>query len=209
MNYRIICSGLGFVAGGLLGFFLGSHVCAKEYKKTIDQLEYENDILRKKVRDKKTDDSEAEESDTHVKLEAVEDEEEDDTNGVTYTNFVALSKKYGSESFNEHFESRVGPDENSIDPTDIKIITEKQYHDEFDYRDHDTLTFYQPSQVLADSQNAVVADEENVIGTDALDKLCDTKNDYMYVLNEAYDTLYEIAVEHDAVYRRDVMNAYQ
>jgi hypothetical protein len=69
------------------------------------------------------------------------------------------------------------------------------------------LTYYQQDNVLCDAVNDVLFHEETYIGSDIMDIIGDTEEDYLYCENVNDDKIYEITVEHNLSYFRDVMGS--
>ena len=72
-------------------------------------------------------------------------------------------------------------------------------------RDNESLTYYQVDGILVDSVNERIPNEERIIGVEAMDKVGDCSEDYLYVSNDVEDKMYEIIVEHNQSFYRDVM----
>lgn len=148
--------------------------------------------------------------------------------------YAKMSKEYRSESFDEHFEDRVGPSDEDDDDDDeesentendnkkIRIISAKRFKEDLEYRDNETLTYYQMDDVLVDSANHKIEHEEAVIGKECLGLISsmekpegteDLDNDidiesFVYVDNEIDDCLYEIIVNHNQNFYKDVAGSY-
>lgn len=162
-------------------------------------------------------------------------------------NYAKLSKEYRSDSFDEHFASRVGPTDDEDDEDDededeedekdeeeynsesseignktIRIISSEDFQNDLEYRDNETLTYYQLDDVLVDSGNRKIVDEESVIGkecvglissmpqpegTENLDDDVDIES-FVYVDNEIEDKIYEIIVNHNQNFYRDFAGGY-
>lgn len=188
-----------------------------------------------------------------------EDEDEDWSEGKEFTNtmyeetrdnritcptvkvnYAKLSKEYRSDSFDEHFEDRVGPtdedddedeedddlvhdeDDDGDDKKVIRIISAKQFNENLEYRDNETLTYYQMDDVLVDSANHRIQNEEATIGkecmgliasmerpegTEDIDDETDVES-FVYVNNEIDDVLYEVIVNHNQNFYRDMAGSY-
>lgn len=154
-------------------------------------------------------------------------------------NYAKLSKEYKSDSFDEHFEDRVGPSDEDDDEDDdlvrdedadseddknkkIRIISPERFNADIEYRDNETLTYYQMDDVLVDSANHKIEHEEEVIGkecmgliasmerpagTEDLDDDIDIET-FVYVDNEIDDCMYEIIVNHNQNFYKDVAGSY-
>lgn len=98
------------------------------------------------------------------------------------------------------------PADTEDERADIHIISEQQFKDDLNYRDNETLTWYKEDGVLADSADMPIHSEEDVIGVEALDKLENMGDDeFLYVSNDIEDKMYEIIVEGNMSYYRDII----
>lgn len=154
-------------------------------------------------------------------------------------NYAKLSKEYKSDSFDEHFEDRVGPSDEDDDEDDdlvrdedadskddknkkIRIISPERFNADIEYRDNETLTYYQMDDVLVDSANHKIEHEEEIIGkecmgliasmerpegTEDIDDETDVES-FVYVDNEIDDVLYEVIVNHNQNFYKDIAGSY-
>ena len=154
-------------------------------------------------------------------------------------NYAKLSKEYKSDSFDEHFEDRVGPSDEDDDEDDdlvrdedddseedknkkIRIISPERFNADIEYRDNETLTYYQMDDVLVDSANHRIQNEEATIGkecmgliasmerpegTEDIDDETDVES-FVYVDNEFDDVLYEVIVNHNQNFYKDIAGSY-
>ena len=85
------------------------------------------------------------------------------------------------------------------------VISPNTFREDLDYRDNETIVYYQEDGVLVDSANEVIKNQEDIIGDKLMGMIDDTEEDFLYVDNEFEDKLYEIVVEHNESFYRDVM----
>ena len=190
---HIIYGAIGFVLGGVLGGAVVGRIVTKDMKKRLDELEERNRLLIDEVAQMR-DDKRAEKE---KKIEKLEKETKLD-------NYNSLRKRYISNSDSEENDEEddlIDDDETSK----IKMISEQQFNEEINYRDHEELTYYQLDGTLVDSANDIVMKEETVVGSEIMDIIDETKNDNLYALNDDLDKLYDITIEHNASYMRDVL----
>lgn len=193
---HLIYGAIGFVLGGVLGGAVVGRMVTKDMKKRLDEYEERNKLLIDEVsqmRDEKR-------AEKEKKIEKIEKE-------IKLDNYNSLRKRYVSSSVSD--EENEDEDENDLvdedDASKIKMISEQQFNEEINYRDHEELTYYQLDGTLVDSANEIVMAEENVVGSEIMDIIDDTKNDNLYALNDDLDKLYDITIEHNASYMRDVL----
>ena len=182
---------LGFFVGGIIGGYLVGRMCGTEYKKRIDDLRDERDTLSKENETFREKDREQRENDIFEKEMQLD--------------LPSLSKEYGSDSFDKEFADRAHPNEDDYDPDDIYLIDQVEFEKNLKIRDNESLTYYQVDGILVDSVNEQIRNEERVIGVEAMDKVGDCSEDYLYVSNDVDDKMYEIIVEHNQSFYRDVM----
>ena len=212
MNHNFIYAAIGFILGSIAGgFFMGCY-CGKVYKKRIDSLEEEIDILKEdgkvkkemelEKREKKAEDHKLAKktvedivgyheyvSPEREKEEEDEDEEEDEGD-------VDLDEDV---EFNDPFSDE--EDEREM----IKLISKKAYNEDLQYRDSETLTYYVEDGILADAFDDPVQNAADIIGIEAIEKAETTEEDEIYVSNDIEDKVYEIIVEHNESYYKDLM----
>ena len=197
--------GLGAAVGG---YFVGIN-CSKRYKSRIEELENTNDQLAEKL----------EKTAERALSEPLRASEKDISNIRSMDednkpDYAKLSREYRNDDFDIHFSDRVGPSEDDgddedddLDEGDFKFITQEEFARNVDWQDNETLTYYLEDNVLADANDMPIHDEEKVIGMECLEKLenATEDDDYYYVENEAENKLYEIIVEHNQNFYRDVL----
>ena len=198
---HLIYGAIGFVLGGVLGGALVGRLVTNDMKKRLDELEERNRLLVDEVsamRDERREEKEK-------KIEKLEKETKLD-------NYNSLRKRYVTNASDEKDDDE-DEDDDLIDDKDdedddcdkIKMISEQQFNEEINYRDHEELTYYQIDGTLVDAANDIVTKEETVVGSEIMDIIDETKNDNLYALNDELDKLYDITIEHDASYMRDVL----
>lgn len=195
---HLIYGAIGFVLGGVLGGAVVGRMVTKDMKKRLDDLEECNKLLVNKVaamRDEKL-------AEKEKNIEKLEKETKLD-------NYNSLRKRYVSNTASDDEDGDEDEDDNDLvdedDANKIKMISEQQFNEEINYRDHEELTYYQLDGTLVDSANDIVMKEETVVGSEIMDIIDDTKNDNLYALNDDLDKLYDITIEHNASYMRDVL----
>ena len=208
MGDKIIFSLIGFFLGGMAGFFVGGAVCAKEYKKTIQQLQVENETLveeAKKKAEKALSDREKAVQKAEVKYhiediikkeqyaskesEKKEDEDSDDTED---------SAEFDSDEdveFDDPFdEKRKG----------FRILSEKEYEEDSRYvTETESFTYYQEDKILADAFDDTVSNGTNIVGAEAMLLAEKTDADFIYVSDDDEEKLYEIQINHEDSFYRD------
>lgn len=187
MNKVVVSAAIGVAIGGIVGYFVGGMTCAKHYKRTIEELQDENDELideMKKTREKAVSEPQKGITEAVSNVRSEKDQKQ-------YHN---LASKYGNP---EKDESRT--------EKDIRIISEQEFKENIEYMDNEQVTWYKEDGVLIDSADMPIHNEEETIGIEALDKLENYPLDVLYVSNDIEDKLYEIIVENDMSYYRDLM----
>lgn len=209
MNH-LIYGAIGFLLGGMLGGALVGRIVTKDLKGRIDELEDVNQKLRNEnveLRDGKSEQKEQ-------KLKAEEEKVDESYNKIRkmYSKAVDADDEENEENdliFNgtkvEKIE--VQEDDDLEEEKKIRLISEQMYNEELNYRDNEHLTYYQIDGTMVDDANDMLFDEASIVGNDCMDIINDTMNDTLYVLDEKEDKLYEISIEHDAVYTRDVIRS--
>lgn len=213
MNHNFIYAAIGFIIGSLAGgFFMGCY-CGKVYKKRIDALEEEIDILdinRKVKKEKELEDREKKAEEHKLAKKTAEDI-------VGYHEYVTPERE--DEEDEEDFDS--DEDLDFDDPFDghattgdleeederemIKLISKKAYNEDLQYRDNETLTYYVEDGILADAFDDPIQNAAEIIGIEAIEKAETTDEDEIYVSNDIEDKIYEIVVEHNESYYKDLM----
>lgn len=211
MNHNFIYAAIGFILGGIAGgFFMGCY-CGKVYKKRIDALEGEIDILKedgkaKKERDLTDREKKAEEHKLakktvedivgyHEYVSPEREEEEDEEEDVDLDEEVEFDDPFEDDDLEEE------QDEREM----IKLISKKAYNEDLQYRECETLTYYVEDGILADAFDDPIQNAAEIIGIEAIEKAETTDEDAIYVSNDIEDKIYEIIVEHNESYYKDLM----
>ena len=211
MNHNFIYAAIGFILGGLAGgFFMGCY-CGKVYKKRIDALEEEIDIL--KINGKVKKETELEKREKKAEEHKLAKKTAEDI--VGYHEYVSPEREEeGEEEENVDLDEEVEFDdpfedddleEEQDEREMIKLISKKAYNEDLQYRDSETLTYYVEDGILADAFDDPVQNAAEIIGIEAIEKAETTDEDEIYVSNDIEDKIYEIIVEHNESYYKDLM----
>lgn len=197
MSNNLIYSGIGALIGFLFGGWLVGSVCGKEYKKRIESLQ--NQLERARNEGKA-----AKEKDIRDREEALSDPDPLKTlkQQAIYNGYVDGEDE--DKEDDDDISKPIDLDDPFEDDT-IYLIDVKDFQDDLEYRDNETLTYYQTDGVLVDDHNDKVEDELHVVGKEFMDKARDTEEDYLYVSNDIEDKMYEIIVNHTDSFYRDIM----
>lgn len=206
---KVICGVFGFVIGAAAGIFTAGRVYKKKllqqelsFDIPLEDFEFADDCCEKK--------DEEEPPKPEVKPEAK-------PKATKAKSLEELSKEYGSDIFNREMERHAHPeddgeyenddetDEDSDEKDQIFIITDEEFRRDIQLRESETLTFYQGDAVLCDSTGDKITYGAKIIGSDTLEELATTEEDFVYVSNEYEDKMYEILVEHNRYFYRDVL----
>lgn len=210
MSNHIITAAIAFIVGGIFGGAIVGRIVTSEMKSRLDYLEEQN----KKLIDENVSMRDTKIKEKQAKVEKLEKETNLDEYESIRTRYVTSQKSENDETLDDSekddLEDDLSDDDLNYDFEDdrsekIKMISEKRYKDELNYRDNESLTYYQLDGTLVDSSGEIVMKEEEVIGSDIMDIIDETNNDYLYALDEDIDKLYEISIEHDSSYMRDVL----
>lgn len=230
MTEKVIIGIVSFIAGGFIGGIGASFLTTRELRRQVKELKLQNEDLieenkrkahrglveREKGLKNESEKTADKNASNFVNQAGFNDDISEDEK--TKINYSKLSKKYRSSSFDEHFETRVGPSDDLEDEEDdeddlanstehgIRLITGKEFSENANYRENETIYYYQEDDVLTDSKNNIIHDHEHTIGTECMGMICDTKEDTLYIDNEIDDILYEIIVNHNEGFYRDVMS---
>lgn len=222
---KIIFTLIGIIIGGVVsGVFVGTS-CAKTYKKRIDELTEENNQLYSELHQKKREDirerekkaREAEaEVDNSLEMQLVQAREE-----KRKTSEMVKEHGYSSEE-DEEDDYDIDEDVEFDDPFDegesvvvkkpvekktpaFSMMSQADYEQDFEYRDAENLVYYQEDHVLADEFDDRIGNAVDIVGEEALRQAQETDQDYLYVLDEVEDKMYEIEINHEDSYYRDIV----
>lgn len=225
MANKIIFALIGVIFGGIVGGIVVGTSCVKTYKKQIEELRAENDELRKKRRREKARElSEREEK-------ARKAETEVDASLLTQLAMAREETRKTAELVKEHGYSEEEDESYDLDedvefddpfndedgesvvvkkPREEKVpsfsmLSLEQYEEDFTFRDVEHLTYYQEDHVLADDFDDPVSNAVDIVGEEALKQAEETTEDFLYVLDEVEDTMYEIEINHEESYYRDAV----
>lgn len=209
MSDRIIFALIGAIIGGIAGGIFVGCTCCKEYKKKIMQLEEENSELR--IRRRKAKEVELKEKEEELDRAQKKAQEIIEEEGYSVMNISdAIFDSDDEVDFDDPFEEdsdgeKVVVKEEEEKKPSFSLMTQKEYEDDFQFRDSESLTFYQSDKVLADAFDDRVGNPARIIGEEALNEAESTEDDYVYVMDEVEDKMYEIEINHEESYYRDIL----
>lgn len=209
MSDHIIFGGIGAIIGFLLGGFVVGSICGKEYKKKIESLQYQLSELKDEKK-------QAKEQDIIDRELALEDQDPLKTLKETAisNNYISSDDLADEDDEDEEEEDSHETDfyedtnvdfDDPFDEDDIYLIEQRDFEEDIKTRDNETLTFYQEDGVLVDDHNDKVENELRVVGKEFMEKVKDTDEDFLYVSNDIEDKMYEIIVNHNESFYRDIM----
>lgn len=223
---KIIFTLIGIIFGGVVsGVFVGTS-CAKTYKKRIDELTEENNQLyselhtrkREEIHEREEKAREAEaEVDSSLLVQLAQAREE-----KRRTEEMVKAHGYSAEEDGEEDEYDIAEEVEFDDPFDegestvvkkaaeprkamFSMMSQEDYEQDFEYREAENLTYYQEDHVLADSFDDRVGNAVDIVGEEALKVAEETDQDFIYVLDEVEDKMYEIEINHEESYYRDAV----
>lgn len=223
MSDRIIFALIGAIVGGIAGCFIASRFFGKEYKKRIDELEAENKQLRAREKKKKAKDISDREEKARLSEAAVDNsinmqltmEREARKKAEDMAREHGYSKDDEDDDFDfdedVNFEDPLDDGEEIIvKPTEDKkpsftIMSQEDYENDFEYRESESLTYYREDHVLADAFDDRIGNPETLIGREAVIEAESTDGNYVYVLDEVEDKMYEIEINSNESYYRDIL----
>lgn len=161
MGEHFIYGAIGFILGGILGVFVAGRTRAREYKKRLDELTEENEVLRAELRGEaerslaeRQKAAEKTEHKVNKSLKAVKANEKADKR-----TFEALSAEYRNDAFDEHFADRIGPDDSDdIPDEDEDLDGDLDFDDPFegyepaDSDDKDSDDGYEKIKLISEEQ---------------------------------------------------------
>lgn len=209
MINNIVYAAIGFVAGAITGGAIVSHVVTKDCSKRIDSLEKQNRALVDdlvKIRDNELETREEE-------IEKIEKEEKRKYDEIV-KQYIPTEEDEEYENIDEfmaHMPSgntKVERVEITDRSEDIKRIDEARWTNELNFRENTTLTYFQEDGTLTDDNKNIIHNPSQVVGIEIMDIIDETENDYLYALDDELNKIYEITVEHDLSYTRDILGAY-
>lgn len=114
--------------------------------------------------------------------------------------------KYFDDSFDIHLRDKTSDDPDEEEELAVEMISVEQFKKDIQVKDCSTYTYYQEDGILVDDMTQEVeTDQEGILGKAAMEVIDDTTEDALYINNEPDDMLYEIVVDHNMSYYRDVL----
>lgn len=201
MSNNLVFGAIGFVLGGILGGLLAGTFLGKEYKKRVDAMQYEIDCLTESIQNDKS-------NDIQKREEAVKKSNEKLSKSLGYS---SKSDDDDDKDFDSDDDIKFDDPFTDIDETSdedaektIRVITREAYDEDLLYRDSETLTFYQQDGILTDDLDEPVQNATDIIGMEAFEKAENTDEETIYVDNEFEDKLYEVLIEKNESFYRDI-----
>lgn len=200
----IVYAAIGFVAGAITGGIIVGKVLAKEFSKKVDILDKQNQNLTDelvRIRDKNFEEREGKIDEQEAKLteyktliaDYIPDDEEDYEELV----FHAAS--------GDTIVKRVEIEDRS---EDIKRIDEGRWEEELNRKENVRLTYCQEDSTMMDDDHEIVRNPVQMVGAEIMDVIDETKNDFLYAIDEQLEKIYEIEIDHDLSYTRDILGCY-
>lgn len=195
---------IGFILGGIIGGCVAGSLHGKEYQKKIAFFQKENKRLRKENRKLKneeleTRDNEATKQEIKTRVEIEEDPGDEDD-----------EEEEEDFDFDDPF-----PDDDDIPEAPIRksekkdsdfySMTKEEFEEDLSFRDSETITYYQQDGVFVDELNATIDNPEELLDKKTLEDVKTTDEDYLYSGNDWEDKMYEIIIEKNQSFYRDVM----
>ncbi len=210
MSDRIIFALIGAIIGGIAGGIFVGCTCCKEYKKKIMQLEEENSELRIRRRKAKEVELKEKEEELNKAQDRAQEIIEEEGYSTIETGEAIFFDSDDDVDFDDPFEEDSDGEEVVVKEEEEKkpsfsLMTQKEYEDDFQFRESESLTFYQSDKVLADAFDDRVGNPARIIGEEALNEAESTEDDYVYVMDEVEDKMYEIEINHEESYYRDIL----
>lgn len=212
MGDKIIFGLIGFLLGGMGGFFIGGAVCANQYKKTIDSLQMEVDALKeenRRIADKKLAEREkaVQKAEVRYRVDEIikkegysqdrdgdknDDKEEDDEQPFDPDEEVEFDDPF------DGADPGPGPEDKA---SEFRILTDEEYNDHTQFANQtESLTYYQQDGVLADAFDEPLKDGVNLIGAEAMILAKKTDSRFIYVWDNTEEILYDVEINHLEAY---------
>lgn len=196
MASQFVINAICFVAGSIAGGLAVGMIFGKEYQKKIRDLQEEVDYLRDKNHAEKREELKKREE------EVSKAEVEQDLHSVINT--LGYSRE-ASEEKEEKKEEKSEPRSKEQREEDIYMIDADEARDDMPYVESETFTYYQEDNILADALNDKIENGGGILGDDCMAKLSSTDEDYVYVRDDAEEKIYEIIVDHEQSFYRDIL----
>lgn len=197
MGSQFVINAICFVAGSIAGGLAVGMIFGKEYQKKIRDLQDEVNYLRDKNRSEKHD--ELKKREEKVAKEEVEQDLHSVINTLGYSHEASEEKEEEKEDEKPEQRSKEQREE------DIYMIDADEAKDDMPYVESETLTYYQEDNILADALNDKIENGGALLGDDCMEKLASTDEEYVYVRDDAEEKIWEIIVDHDQSFYRDVL----
>lgn len=204
MGEKLVIGLIGLFIGGIGGFFVGGAMCAREYKKTIERLQCENENLieeSKKAAEKAVSDREKAVQKAEVKYHIDEIIRKEGYSRGDGDEAADEGEEDGEEEIDDPFDESDEPKE----PKGFRILTEEEYGDDSKYLESESLMYYQEDNVLADAFDEKINNPTNVVGASALKVAESTQEKFIYVSDDDEEKLYEIEIIRNESFYRDAV----
>lgn len=181
--FSIACAVIGFVAGVAIGGRLSDKEYARELtrqKEIVQQLEEDHKIDIQK-REKEADRS-----------------------------YQELSYAFRDKDFENHFSERVSPSDDDPETSEQPYeISESEFERDFQICDSTSINYYVEDEVFTDEKENRISDPEEILGQKAVrmfnEMTIDDFRQVVYIRSPVSDMVYEIIVENEISYYRDVL----
>lgn len=201
---------IGFILGGIIGGCVAGSLHGKEYQKKIAFFQKENKRLRKENRKLKNEELETRDNEatmqeikTRVEIEEDPGDEEDEEEEEEEEEDFDFDDPFPEDDDIPEAPIRKSEKKDS----DFYSMTKEEFEEDLSFRDSETFTYYQKDGIFVDSCNDKVYNPEKLLDKETLEKVKTTDEDYLYSGNDWEDKMYEIIVEKNDSFYRDVANA--
>lgn len=197
---------IGLILGGIIGGCVATSINGKEYQKRIKYFQGENKRLRdenrklkKKELNERDDEATRKEIENEITREDIsvpeDDDDEDDEDEFDF-----------DDPFPEEDDIPEAPIKKSEKKeSDFYSMTKEEFEEDLSFRDSETITYYQQDGVFVDELNATIDNAEELLDKKTLEDVKTTDEDYLYSGNDWEDKMYEIIIEKNQSFYRDVM----